>query len=93
MVVARSECCLLPVAGNEPTTLQTTLYIPDGPGPHPLAVLNHGRSSAQGTERPGQNREVFQSAASVLVKLGYLVAIPMLWLYAKDFVSSVISSA
>jgi dienelactone hydrolase len=73
----RCEVVMLPVAGNEPTTLQTTLYIPDGPGPHPLAVLNHGRSPAQGTERPGQNREVFQSAASVLVKLGYLVAIPM----------------
>ena len=36
---------MLPVSGAEPTKLETTIYKPDGAGPFPLAVLNHGRNN------------------------------------------------
>lgn len=68
---------MLPVNGTEPTTLQTTIYQPEGSGPFPLAVLNHGRIIGPAGGRPNQKREEFQAAAAELTRLGYLVAIPM----------------
>lgn len=40
-----------PQAAGQPT-LQATLFLPDGPGPFPLAVLNHGRLEGPTRRQP-----------------------------------------
>ncbi|HEX2825190.1 MAG TPA: CocE/NonD family hydrolase [Burkholderiales bacterium] len=54
--------------------LETTIFKPDGAGPFPLAVINHGKSL--GNPR-FQARSRFIVAARELVRRGYVVAIPM----------------
>jgi dienelactone hydrolase len=54
--------------------LETTIFKPDGDGPFPLAVINHGKS-------PGdprlQARARYIVGSRELVRRGYVVAIPM----------------
>ena len=54
--------------------LETTIFKPDGDGPFPLAIINHGKS-------PGnthfQARARYIVASRELVRRGYVVAIPM----------------
>lgn len=54
--------------------LETTIFKPDGAGPFPLAVINHGKSL--GNPR-FQARARFLVAARELVRRGYVVALPM----------------
>lgn len=77
MAGMQTNVLMLPVTGADPTKLETTIHKPEGPGPFPLAVLNHGRIMGPQGPRPYQKREDFRFAATELVKLGYLVAIPM----------------
>ncbi|WP_420408608.1 dienelactone hydrolase family protein [Hoeflea sp.] len=61
---------------NEPVELETVLYKPAGPGPHPLAIVNHGSTGL------GNDPELFGQTwshdwlADVLNERGYLVAFP-----------------
>ena len=54
--------------------LETTIYKPDGEGPFPVAVLNHGKASGdprfQGRYRPVQPARYF-------LQRGYAVVVPM----------------
>ncbi|WP_189458152.1 dienelactone hydrolase family protein [Jeongeupia chitinilytica] len=54
--------------------LETTLFKPDGPGPFPLVVINHGKMRGVGAF---QARERYTAVAEEFLKRGYLVALPM----------------
>lgn len=69
---------ILGIAGDsaQPVTLQVTLYTPDGPGPFPLAVMNHGADGISAHNR-GQRYHLTFSAYYFLSR-GYAVALPMM---------------
>ena len=54
--------------------LETTIFRPDGDGPFPLAVINHGKEFGDPRFQP---RARYIVAARELVRRGYAVAIPM----------------
>ncbi|WP_426109810.1 dienelactone hydrolase family protein [Massilia sp. PWRC2] len=54
--------------------LQTTVFLPDGPGPFPLIIINHGKDA--GAPRQ-QARDRFIYMATAFVKRGYAVMVPM----------------
>ncbi len=60
----------IPVAGTE---LLTRLWVPDGPGPHPAIVLNHGapRRAEDRAKRPD-----YPAAARWFYERGFVVAVP-----------------
>lgn len=62
-----------PNGGGEPIRMQYTLYMPDGPGPFPLVVVNHGRSRNPRT----QSRDRPWVLADLMVMRGYAVVAPM----------------
>lgn len=55
------------------TALETTLFKPDGPGPFPLVVYNHGKESGEAREQP-RSRPI--ALAREFVRRGYMVAAP-----------------
>ena len=62
-------------------TLETTLYKPDGPGPFPLLILNHGKDFGEARD---QKRYRGYVIAREFVKRGYVVAVPMRLGYSKS---------
>jgi dienelactone hydrolase len=54
--------------------LETTIFKPPGAGPFPLAVVNHGKAIGDPKFDP---RARFVSLTRELLKMGYVVAIPM----------------
>ncbi len=56
------------------TELETTLFKPDGAGPFPLVVINHGKSAGDARQ---QERTRYPVAAREFVRRGYVVLIPM----------------
>ncbi len=54
--------------------LETTLFKPEGAGPFPLLIINHGKSLGQPHQQP---RERFITMATTFVKRGYAVLVPM----------------
>ncbi len=69
---------VLSVPGDpqRPAMLQVTVLSPDGPGPFPLVVMNHG---AAGTSRPDlEPRYRFSYSAYYFLSRGYAVALPMM---------------
>lgn len=56
------------------STLETTFFRPDGEGPFPLVVINHGK--AEGNPR-FQARARYVVASREFVRRGYVVMIPM----------------
>ncbi|HUA82159.1 MAG TPA: prolyl oligopeptidase family serine peptidase [Dyella sp.] len=73
---------ILRVAGDraDPVTLVMTVYTPDGPGPFPLAVMNHGSTSAMPPAE--QPRYHLTFSAYYFLSRGYAVALPMMRGYA-----------
>jgi dienelactone hydrolase len=67
------------VFGN--TELETTLYMPDGVGPFPVVIVNHGKSAGdprlQSRYRPVQ-------AARYFMERGYVVVVPMRQGFSKS---------
>lgn len=61
--------------------LETTLYKPDGEGPFPVVVINHGKAAGdprfQGRYRPAQ-------AARYFLQRGYAVVVPMRQGFSKS---------
>lgn len=55
-------------------TLETTLFRPDGPGPFPTLIYNHGKEAGAPT---AQTRARPLAVARAFVTRGYLVAVPM----------------
>jgi dienelactone hydrolase len=71
----------LPGDPDRPVSLVVTLYTPDGPGPFPLAVMNHGASGSK--EKPAAApRYRFTMSAYYFLSRGYAVALPMMRGYA-----------
>lgn len=54
--------------------LQTTVFRPDGPGPFPLIIINHGKDAGAPSQ---QGRDRFIYMATAFVKRGYAVMVPM----------------
>ena len=73
---------ILHVAGDpgDPVTLIMTVYTPDGPGPFPLAVMNHGSSADVPPDQ--QPRYHLTFSAYYFLSRGYAVALPMMRGYA-----------
>jgi dienelactone hydrolase len=61
--------------------LETTVYKPEGNGPFPLVVINHGKSYGEARE---QKRYRAYAASKEFVRRGYAVAIPMRLGFAKS---------
>lgn len=61
--------------------LETTLFKPDGEGPFPLAVINHGKDPGDPRFQP---RARYIVATRELVRRGYAVALPMRGGFSKS---------
>ncbi|NVD99400.1 prolyl oligopeptidase family serine peptidase [Massilia sp. BJB1822] len=68
------QILMLPAGPGGRERLETTLFKPDGPGPFPLLVINHGK--APGNPRL-QRRDRFVYMATAFVRRGYAVLVPM----------------
>jgi dienelactone hydrolase len=54
--------------------LETTVFQPNGPGPFPLIIINHGKEPGRPSLQP---RDRFYHMATAFVKRGYAVMVPM----------------
>ncbi len=72
----------LPGDPLRPVQLQVTMYTPPGPGPFPLAVLNHGASHVSAGNRGSRYRYTY--SAYYFLSRGFAVAMPM----ARGFADS-----
>jgi dienelactone hydrolase len=70
------EVVMMPGRGFTQPALELTLYRPDGPGPFPLAVINHGRSNDQFEVKQFQRRVRFTAQAREFVRRGFAVLVP-----------------
>ena len=71
----------VPAGDNGAVLLETTVFQPDGAGPFPLIVINHGKDSG----RPSlQQRDRFYHMATAFVKRGYAVMVPMRQGFSKS---------
>lgn len=61
---------------NDQVTLVMTVYTPDGPGPFPLAVMNHGSTGGVPPDQQPRYRLTF--SAYYFLSRGYAVALPMM---------------
>lgn len=69
------QVVMLPVVENgKPFQFQTTLFKPNGDGPFPLLVMNHGKDRGSPAD---QHRDRFLALSREFVKRGYAVAVPM----------------
>jgi dienelactone hydrolase len=75
---------VLRIPGEDPpaVTLQVTTFRPDGDGPFPLAVLNHGATAVSAGHRGDRYRLTY--TAFYFLSRGYAVALPMM----RGFASS-----
>jgi dienelactone hydrolase len=69
---------ILDIPGDRarPVTLQVTLYTPSGPGPFPLAVMNHGATAVSAQNRGARYHLTF--SAYYFLSRGYAVVLPMM---------------
>src|ERR1700761_5813839 len=67
------EIIRIPVDADGKITLETTVYKPEGPGPFPMVVFNHGK--IHGDPRT-QTRSAPVSFAREVVRRGYVVVAP-----------------
>lgn len=61
--------------------LETTIFKPQGQGPFPLVVINHGKLHGDARE---QKRYQAYAASREFVKMGYVVALPMRLGFSKS---------
>jgi dienelactone hydrolase len=73
----------LPREPNKIVHLETTVYRPDGAGPFPLVVLNHG-APRKPEERRSSPRQRYFDQSRWFVGRGYAVVIPMRRGYARS---------
>jgi dienelactone hydrolase len=65
----------VPVGGDHPVMLQVTVFKPDGPGPFPVAILNHGKDFGEPRDAP---RYRSPYAVHYFVSRGYAAILPMM---------------
>jgi dienelactone hydrolase len=66
----------IPGDSDNPVTLVMTIFTPDGPGPFPLAIMNHGSNG--GIPASQQPRYRLSFSNYYFLSRGYAVAIPMM---------------
>jgi len=67
------QVIMIPAGAADGAMLQTTVFRPNGDGPFPLLIINHGKEAGA----PGnQARDRFIFMATAFVKRGYAVVIP-----------------
>jgi dienelactone hydrolase len=64
----------VPAGPFKDASLQTTVFRPNGPGPFPLLIINHGKDAGDPRLQP---RDRFIVMATAFVKRGYAVMVPM----------------
>ena len=64
----------VPAGPQHQAMLETTVFQPNGPGPFPLIIINHGKDPGRPSLQP---RDRFYHMASAFVKRGYAVLVPM----------------
>lgn len=69
----------VPTVDNPPVLLQVTVYTPEGSGPFPLVIMNHGSAGLAPKEQP---RSRLSLATLYFLSRGYAVAQPMMRGYA-----------
>ncbi len=65
---------MIPAGPGKTARLQTTVFRPNGPGPFPLLIVNHGKEPGDPRTQP---RDRFIVMATAFVKRGYAVMVPM----------------
>jgi dienelactone hydrolase len=65
---------LVPAGNNHQSRLETTVFQPNGPGPFPLVIINHGKDAGRPSAQP---RDRFYYMAHAFVERGYAVMVPM----------------
>jgi len=65
---------LIPAGQNHQARLETTVFQPNGPGPFPLIIINHGKDPGHPNLQP---RDRFYHMAHAFVARGYAVMVPM----------------
>ncbi|MDL2357149.1 MAG: CocE/NonD family hydrolase, partial [Pseudomonadota bacterium] len=65
---------LIPAGKAGKAMMETTVFRPNGPGPFPLLILNHGKDVGAPGRQP---RDRFIFMATAFVKRGYAVMVPM----------------
>lgn len=68
------QVIMVPAGARLDVKLETTLFKPDGPGPFPLLIINHGKSPG---DPKAQSRDRFVYMATQFVRRGYAVMVPM----------------
>jgi len=64
----------VPAGPSGRAMLETTVFQPNGPGPFPLIIINHGKDPGRPNLQP---RDRFYYMATAFVKRGYAVMVPM----------------
>lgn len=64
----------VPAGPTHQAMMETTVYQPNGPGPFPLLIINHGKDPGKPSAQP---RDRFYHMAAAFVKRGYAVMVPM----------------
>jgi dienelactone hydrolase len=65
---------LVPAGPDHQAMMETTVFQPNGPGPFPLLIINHGKDPGAPGEQP---RDRFYHMAHAFVERGYAVMVPM----------------
>jgi dienelactone hydrolase len=65
---------LIPAGKSGKAMMETTVFRPNGPGPFPLLIINHGKDAGPPSQ---QARDRFIFMATAFVKRGYAVMVPM----------------
>jgi dienelactone hydrolase len=71
----------IPSSGLTQSSLEMTLFKPEGPGPFPVVVINHGRAQGPSQLQPRYRPLV---ATREFLKRGYVVAVPMRQGFSKS---------
>jgi dienelactone hydrolase len=64
----------VPAGAGHRAMLETTVFQPNGPGPFPLIIINHGKDPGRPDMQP---RDRFYHMAHAFVERGYAVMVPM----------------
>ena len=68
------QVIMVPAGKDGNARLQTTVFRPNGSGPFPLLIINHGKEAGEPQFQP---RDRFIFMATAFVKRGYAVMVPM----------------
>jgi dienelactone hydrolase len=71
----------IPAGPKHQAMMETTVFQPNGPGPFPLLIINHGKDPGSPSAQP---RDRFIHMAAAFVRRGYAVMVPMRQGYASS---------